>query len=31
MFTKNAVGDTHDKHTNDMVWKAEEMEKSVKE
>ncbi len=30
-FTKNVVGDLYDKHTNDMVWKAEEMDKSVKE
>ena len=30
IFTKNVVGELYDKHTNDMVWKAEEMNKSVK-
>ena len=30
VFTKNVVGELYDKHTNDMVWKAEEMNKSVK-
>jgi len=30
IFTKNVVGELYDKHTNDMVWKAEEMDKSVK-
>jgi len=25
VFTKNVVGDLYDKHTNDMVGKAEEM------
>ena len=30
VFTKNVVGELYDKHTNDMVWKAEEMDKSVK-
>jgi len=30
VFTKNIVGELYNKHTNDMVWKAEEMNKSVK-
>ncbi len=30
VFTKNIVRELYNKHTNDMVWKAEEMNKSVK-
>jgi len=30
VFTKNVVGEIHDMHINDMVWKAEDMDKSVK-
>jgi len=26
IFTKNVVGDLYDKHTNDMVWKAKDMD-----
>ncbi len=26
IFTKNGVGDLYNKHTNDMVWKAKDMD-----
>ena len=26
IFTKNVVGDLHDKHTSDMVWKANDID-----
>jgi len=30
VFTKNVVRDCYDKHTNDMVWKAKDMDKEIK-
>jgi len=27
VFTKNVVGDFYDKHTSDMVWKPEDLDK----